>query len=408
VEVTIRSIAPDELEAWARAVESAFGAALRPEALEMERMIAEPDRYLAAFDGGRIVGGNASVRVELAVPGGGRVAACAINGVGVVPGATRRGISTALMRRQIDAARERGEPVAVLHASEASIYGRYGFGTATRNATMVIDRARAGFVRGYSSGGEVRLVGRDEALEVMVQVLERLSDRPGWLGPTSRFASWQIRDAEIDDDFPKDEPPFFAVHDGEPGAPDGVVAYRVKRDWPEGVPRQRVVLYELLGADPQAQADLWRFLLDLDLVGTVEAWHRPVDDPLFRLVREPRALRMRIVDGLHLAFVDLPTALETRGYAGEGTVVLEVDDPFCPWNGGRWALRVDGGRAACERTDLEPDVSLTSTDLASTFLGDASFADLAAALRVGGRDGGAAVADELFASSPPPWCWLGI
>jgi predicted acetyltransferase len=273
---------------------------------------------------------------------------------------------------------------------------------------MEIDRARAEFVRGYSSGGEVRLVSRDEALEVMVQVLDRLSDRPGWLGPASRFASWQIRDAEIDDDFPKDEPPFFAVHDGDPGAPDGVVAYRVKRDWPEGVPRQRVVLYELLGAEPQAQADLWRFLLDLDLVGTVEAWHRPVDDPLFRLVREPRALRMRVVDGLHLAFVDLPTALESRGYAGEGTVVLEVDDPFCPWNGGRWALRVDGGRAGCERTDLEPDVSLTSTDLASTFLGDASFADLAAALRIGGRDGGAAVADELFGSSPPPWCWLGI
>jgi predicted acetyltransferase len=406
-DIEIRSIAPEELEPWVRTVESSFGGVFKQDYLELERMVAVPERYLAAVDDGRIVGGNASIPAELTVVGGARIPACGINAVGVAPGETRRGISTALMRRQLDDARERGEPVAVLHASEAAIYGRYGFGIATRNAGLVADTARAAFVRGFERTGRVRLVERSEGLAAYVAALEAELDRPGCLGPVPRYADWFLRDMELDDDFsdPKEEPPFFAVHEGLEGV-DGVAIYRIKHEWPDSTPRNKIVLYDLAASDARSHADLWRFLLDLDLIASVERWSVPLDEPLFRLVREPRALRMKVRDGLHVALVDLPSALEARRFTGTGRIRLRVHDAFCTWNDGTWELDVDGGVATCRATDAEPDVTLSATDLAATYLGDVTFRELASALRLDGEPDAIARVDELTASSRVPWSWL--
>ncbi len=405
-DVEIRTITPDELEPWVRTVESSFGGVFKQDYLELERMVAVPERYLAAVDG-RIVGGNASIPAELTVVGGDRIPVCGINAVGVAPGETRRGISTALMRRQLDDARERGEPIAVLHASEAAIYGRYGFGIATRNASLLADTARSAFVRGFERTGRVRLVDRSEGLAAYVVALGAELDRPGCLGPVPRYADWFLRDMELDDDFPdpKEEPPFFAVHEGLDGV-DGVAIYRIKHEWPDSTPRNKIVLYDLAASNARSHAELWRFLLDLDLMASVERWSVPLDEPLFRLVREPRALRMKIRDGLHVALVDLRRAMEARRFTGTGTVRLRVHDAFCPWNDGTWELDVDEGAGTCRPTDAEPDLTLSATDLAATYLGDVTFAELASALRVDGSRQAIAVADALTASPRVPWSWL--
>ena len=405
-DIEIRTIAPEELEAWAMAVESAFSSTLKAEYLELERLVARPDRYLAAFDDGRLVAGNASIPVDLTVPGGATVASCGINGVGVQPTHTRRGISTALMRRQLDDTHERGEPIAVLHASEAAIYGRYGFGVATRDAKLEIDTRRAGFVRGYEPTGGTRLVELAEARSALISVLATLADRPGWIGPPDRYLPWLLRDIVIE---AKDEPPLYVVHEDERGALDAVAVYKAKHEWPDGIPTVKVEVEMLVASTPASNAAIWRFLLDLDLVATLGVWKRPIDEPLFRLVREPRALRMLVRDGMHLRLVDLQAALEARGYRGSGRVVLEVEDTFCAWNAGTWALEVDGGRATCRPSDAAPDLSLSVTDLASVYLGDATFRELADALRVVVHDTAALeAADALCASKPAPWCWLAI
>ena len=406
-DIEIRTITPDELEPWVRVVEASFGGVFKQDYLELERMVARPDRYLAALDDGRFVGGNASIPADLTVVGGSRVAVCGINAVGVAPGETRRGIATGLMRRQLDDARERGEPVAVLHASEAAIYGRYGFGIATRNASLLADATRAAFVRGYEGHGRVRLAERAEGLAAYVAAREADADRPGWLGPVDRYAAWFLRDMELDDDFAdaKEEPPFFAVHEGTDGV-DGVAIYRIKHEWPDSTPQNKVVLYDLAASSPRANAELWRFLFDLDLVAEVERWSVPLDEPLFRLVREPRSLRMKVRDGLHVALVDLPHALAARAYTGSGRIRMRVHDAFCPWNDGTWQLDVDAGVATCARTDAGPDLTLSATDLAATYLGDVTFAELAAALRVTGDAEALAHADALTASRRVPWSWL--
>lgn len=408
-DVQIRPIEPEEFGAWFDVMATSFGHRLRDEVVQLERSFAEPPRTLAAVEGDRMVGGNAAIGVELAVPGGRCVPTAAIIGVGVLPSHTRRGISTALMRRQLDAVHERGEPLAVLHASEGAIYGRYGFGLATRSGSLQADRSGVAFVRGYEPVGSVELVERDAAIAALVRAAELTAGRPGHLGPAARLADYTVRDAAL---APEDEGgagPFYAVHRDPGGHPDGAVVYRVRQAWPENLPRFTASVEILLGATPAAEAALWRYVFDLDLVGTVEAWHRPAADPLLWLVREPRALRMRVGDDLYLRLVDVRSALAARAYAGEGSVVLGVQDPFCPWNAGAWRLVAAGGRAEVEPTDAEPELELSSTDLATIYLGDASFADLADALLVRVRDPAALErADRLFATPQAPRCWVHV
>ena len=65
------------------------------------------------------------------MPGGARVPVAAVTTVTVHPTHRRRGVLRQMMDEQLDDVARRGEPLAVLTASEASIYERFGYGAAT-------------------------------------------------------------------------------------------------------------------------------------------------------------------------------------------------------------------------------------------------------------------------------------
>jgi predicted acetyltransferase len=206
------------------------------------------------------------------------------------------------------------------------------------------------------------------------------------------------------DEGPGDPPVVYALREGGAG-PDGYAAYRVRPDWSEGIARHVVEVEELLATTPEGWAGIWRFVLDLDLVGMVRAWLRPPDDPLLRLLADPRRAGVRVRDGLWLRPVDVRAALAGRRYGVEGEVVFEVRDPALPSNDAR--VRLEGGPegAACAPTGGGTDLVLDVEHLAAAFLGDASFG---AMLRAGeieeARPGAAARADRMFLHRPAPWC----
>ena len=84
--------------------------------------------------------------------------AAGVTVVGVFPTHRRRGVLTEMMRVQLDDVRERGEPIAVLWSSEGPIYGRFGYGMASLQGEMELDRTRSGFDLPYEAVGRVRLV----------------------------------------------------------------------------------------------------------------------------------------------------------------------------------------------------------------------------------------------------------
>ncbi len=358
------------------------------------------DRMLAALGDGGIVGGSGSFPFEMTAPGA-TVPTAGVTAVGVLPTHRRRGVLTAMMRAQLDDVHGRGEPLAALFASNEQIYGRFGYGLANLMGEMQLPRERSGFALPVERSGRVRTVESDEALGVFPPIWDELRlETPGMV---SRSREWWelrvLRDSEAGRS-PGSGPKRFAVLELD-GEVAGYAIYRHAPKWEQGTESGSLNVIEAFGTGSQATAELWRYLCDIDWVATINAWKLPLDHPLFFLLAEPRRMRFRVGDGLWVRLVDVGAALSARSYAADGAVVFEVDDAFCPWNAGRWAL--EGGNAT--RTRRAADIACDVTALGSVYLGGFSFGQLGRAGRVHElRAGSLARADALFASDRAPWC----
>src|SRR3954463_6049888 len=138
----LRPVTQDELAEFVATTMSTFHYDVGDEAVEHYASTHELDRSLAWFDGGRIVATSGAFTREVAVPGG-VLRSAAVTAVGVRPTHRRRGLLTAMMRRQLEDVRAAGEPVAALWASEGAIYGRFGYGIAARHAHLTARRPLA-------------------------------------------------------------------------------------------------------------------------------------------------------------------------------------------------------------------------------------------------------------------------
>jgi predicted acetyltransferase len=392
---TVRPIMPDELAAHLTLRAVAFnGRAPSADEVEARRRTTDLARCLGAFDDGRLVGTAAAEAFPLTVPGG-RVGAAGILGVTVLPTHRRRGILTELLRRLVADSRERGEPLALLYASEGGIYGRFGFGAATYECDVRVARRRGAFRRPVGGAG-LRLLPPAGAADLMARIAAKAAAAQP--GSVSRPPAWWRWLAEQPPPAGRGDPQ-VVVREQE----DGFAMYGLDmaRFSLPGLDGGTLRLAWLLALGPEAHAALWRHCLDVDLVDEVVARHRPVDEPLRHLLADPRAVESRVWDGLWARLVDVEAALNGRAYGEPGRVVLRVEDGFCPWNTGTYAVEAGG----CTRTDAEPDLALPADALAACYLGGNRFTTLCRAGLVEARSRGAAErADVLFASPRTPWC----
>jgi predicted acetyltransferase len=300
----------------------------------------------------------------------------------------------------LEQAADRGEPLAALFASEGAIYGRFGYGLAACLGEFQAESARMAFVRGYEPGGRVELVSKDDALPLVDRIYDA-SLRPGGVERNEVLRDHMF--ATVGDE--KDQSWMYAVHFDDAGEADAYAVYWVKFDWPRSVPTGTMTVKECVASTPSGHGDIWRFLFDVDLVSTVEAWNRPVDEPLLHLLREPRRLRFSVVDGLRLRVVDVVAALEARRYAADGRVVFGIADPLRPDTSGTYELIAEGGKGRCVRSDAAEELTGTINILGATYLGGTSFRQLWWSGQVEERSPGALDrADAMFASTPAPWC----
>ena len=100
------------------------------------------------------------------VPGG-VLPAAGVTAVGVQPTHRRRGILRRMMRAQLDAIHDRGEPLAILWASEGQIYQRFGYGLATMATRIAVARDRSAFRAPHTPAGTIRLIDVDEAKRLL-------------------------------------------------------------------------------------------------------------------------------------------------------------------------------------------------------------------------------------------------
>lgn len=375
-----------------------------------ERLLFDASRPLSARLDGEWVGVAGDYPFELTLPGGAMTPAAGVTMVGVAPTHRRQGLLTALMRRQLDDVAGRGELIAILTASESTIYGRFGYGAATARVDVELDPARSRFLVDPDAPGRCRLLSKDAALPVVKAVYDAC--RPQRAGAVNRDEWWwEILKRDRSSRRNGASALFFVVHEDGAGQPDGFAIYRIKDDWgTDNLSRSVLVVREVYGATAEVEAALWRFLCDIDLVERVECWNRPMDDPLRWRLAEPRRFRTRAIsDWVWARVLDVPGALEARAYEGEGEIVLEIVDQFRPLSGGRFRLEAGPDGAACKPTDETPDVTLGAADLGALYLGGVAPSLLAAAGRVDEHSPNSlAQADALFTTRRLPFANTGF
>lgn len=357
------------------------------------------ERMHGAWEGGGAVGGAGTFPFELTVPGG-RVRAAGVTAVGVLPSHRRRGVLRAMMRAQLDACRERGEPVAYLWATEDTIYRRFGYGIASFSGEIELPVERSAYHAALGESGHARLVPLQEAEALVAPVYERVAvETPGMFARASAW--WQAR-VVTDPEWRRGgggELQCLSLELG--GGPAAYALYRLNFGTDRGVATGAVDVVEAMGHSPEATRAIWRYLLDVDWTARIKARLLPLDHPLLLLLAEPRRLRFNLRDGLSVRLVDVGAALSARSYMPPGSVVIEVVDAFCQWNEGRWQV----GEGRVERTRNAPDLRCDVTALGSVYLGGFTWPQLARALRVEEmRPGAIARADGLFRTAVAPWC----
>jgi predicted acetyltransferase len=356
------------------------------------------ERMHAARDGGQIVGGAGVFPFELTVPGA-IVPTAGVTVVGTYPTHRRRGVLRAMMRAQLDDVHERAEPLALLWASEETIYGRFGYGMASLTGAISVPRDHNAFARRVESEGTLRFVDPEEALALFPRVWNKVRRVvPGMLGRTRNW--WEFR-AVFDTGGQDGAGPKRLVVLERGGRPEGYAIYRHKPKWSDGDFDSELTVIEAIALDGRPTAELWRYLLDIDWAARVTANLLPVDHQLFQLLAMPRRMKFRVGDGLWARLVDVGAALSARGYAADGALVFDVIDEFCQWNKGSWRLADGTAKRSTASAHLRCDV----TALGSVYLGAFTFAQLVRGGRVEElRRGAAARADAMFASGRAPWC----
>lgn len=417
----IRPVSPEEFDAYHTVDMHAFhGSPLSPQERQLVVSHLEFDRSLAAFDGDMPVGTAGAYTFHLTVPGSRVLPAAGVTWVSVLPSHRRRGVLSSMMRRQLADIRDRGEPVAVLWASESVIYSRFGYGRAMWHADLTLHRGEGTLARRWASGPasgpagglRLRLAEPTSVLPELAKVYDAvLASRPGFI---ARDESWWQRTVYDPADRRQGSTPLHCVLAEDDGGPRGYALYTATSRWDSdtSLPDGTLNVREMVGADAAASAALATDLLGRDLTTEFRLRVRPVDDPLLYQLADPRRARARLKDGLWLRIIDVPAALAGRRYSAPVDVVLEVRDELLPDNAGRWRLTTSGSvadesglSATCEPSSAAPDVLLDITELGAAYLGGTTLGALAGAgLVTEGRSGAVRQLSTALVWDPAPWC----
>ena len=362
--IEYRPLRPEELDEYVYSDQVGFGGSTASDELQQfMRLLRDTslrrDTMLAAFEDGAHVAHMAAFSERMSWNG--REIDCgAIVDVMTLPTHRRRGHVRELMTRLLATIREAGQPVAMLWASMAAIYQRFGFGIAVTLRQLRFDPRQLRFVDEIAVPGRVRLVTGADAPPLLARVYERFA--------ASRTCALRRSDAHWRDgvlQLWKSGPPALVAVYEEQAEVLGYAVYRVEHTGTAAPgPWQQLQVPEFVALTPAAHRGLVQLLAGYDLARTVHMYILPVDDPLLYQAQEPRLLNAFVRDGTLVRIVDVQAALEGRGYDGDGRLTFALHDGLCPWNTGSYTLSVEAGAARLQRTDAEPSLRLTPRALA--------------------------------------------
>ena len=363
---------------------------------DAHRLVFTPDRSIMAFDGKNMVGNALSYEMDMYIPGGlSKIAAVA--SVSVQATHRRKGINRSIMKYQLEDIHSRQEPLAVLQASESIIYGRYGYGMASSENNLEIEKTRSAYAIDHVPEGQSYFIEESEAREIFPQIYAKaIENRVGMVRRNENWWEFRFREPGLKGGDPKS----WFVKYQKNGENDGYLRYTIND--------VELNVIELIASSHEAYSSLWRLCLDMDLVDIIKAEHRPADEELKWMLADPRRLVEHSCDRYWVRLVDVKKALSQRLYSVDGSLTLEVRDSFLPWNQEVVELRSESGESSCATSNRNPDIVLSAGDLGAVYLGGINFSTLLAAGRIEEiTKGSISKANLMFSTKRNPWGFDG-
>ncbi len=411
--IEIRPYRPEESDAFNRVPSIVFGnytGVPRSEQPPERRGpdLLPPELSVCAFEDGTLATTYAAYPFTMRLNGA-KAPAAGVTCVGTLPTFRRRGHLRKIMEYDFQRRYEqRMEPIAILGASIAAIYQRYGYAVCSSRYEYAIDPKLINVVPSLPpASGVWREASRDE-LPLLQSMYRQFSQpRNGYLHRAP--VMWDVQVLGIGPNFdggPDFGPSLLAVYE-ESGTPQGYVAYAAKflGQAADGAgPGQRILVRDCVWQTPSAYRAMWDFFKTFDLATRVLLQRAPVDDPAFDILLDPRELHATLSDWLLGRIIDVERALPLRPY-GEGRVVFELRDEMCPWNSDRWALAAGAEGATMTRSKESPSLTLDVSALAQLLFGQVSPTQ---AVRYGraeaAPDAPLALWDTMFRTEYAPFC----
>ncbi len=360
----------------------------------------QPEFTQCAFEDGRLQTcyGRWPFRMRL---GGVAVPVAAVTTVSTVPIARRRGHLRAIMETDFRTLHEQeGPAIAILYASLAAIYQRFGYGVVSTHQSYRVEPRYLAFAHPQPVRGLLREATRAD--DAMLNDLLRRFREPRTGDLHRSRAVWQMGALA--------EPPAghtlnIIVYE-EDGEPQGYMIYTSGRGgYDSPGPSHAITVRDLVWLTPSAYRALWEHLSRFDLVREVSWGVVPVDDPLPHLLLEPRMLHATARDGILGRVVDVARALPSRPYEDTGILTFELQDEMAPWNAGRWRLETTGPETKVERTAAAPQVTMPVHTLAMLLFGQISATEAARMGRLDAHDTAALRTwDRVMATRHRPFC----
>lgn len=403
--VEFRSAREDELADYLRVVKYVFAATpnAAPEP-EPQTWRIDPEHTTCAFVDGQLVStyGAYDFTVRL---NGAPVQMAGVTNVGTLPGYRRRGFVREIVTRGLSDARDRGQSCAILWASYAAIYQRFGYGL----ASMWIDYhwdPRYGALTGPPPTGQAGIVTFEDGRPIAERLLA------DYVAPRNLMierdeARWN---RVFEPDVASWRPHQMVIYRDASGEPRGYLTFhnREVEVFAPG-PNQDMTVGAFVALDVDAYRGLWTFLAAHDLVREIAMQRVPEDDLALLLLEEPRTLRRRTGDGLWMRVADVELALGQRPYGAEGALTIAVEDDVCEWNAGTYRIETDGQSSQVTRTSDAADLSVPVARLSQLLSGFAGAGQLARAGLIEAEQPQALdLADRMFATTYRPYCQDGF
>lgn len=346
---------------------------------------------------------------------GERAHVAGVTAVGTLPTKRRRGYLRAAMERALAEERDRGQSLAILYASQAAIYYRFGYAVTSFSYSFEIDPHDLNFIHHPQPDGEVTITDAKELPDggqVLKDVYREFAEpRNGLLhrgqalwdaGPLAEpaAADGPIRALLYEEDGKALGYMLFTNRDTS--REEAIYGYRAASG---GQRDQLLLVREYAALTPAAYAALWQTLAAHDLVSRIVVPHAPADDPIRHFARDPRTLRAKVHDGLLTRVVDVERALQIRPYGAEAALAIAIQDDICDWNRRTWRIDASRQGADVSETAAPPQLSMDIYALAQLATGHLSATELAKLGRIEAPDPrDLETADAMFKAQYAQYC----